>query len=303
MVMTNNESLVTVSVIIPAYNAEKFIKESIDSVLSQTFNNFEIIVIDDGSSDNTFNIANSYGANVKVYMQNNAGAGAARNYGAKLAKGAWLAFLDADDLWAPEKLELQMSISNNYFWSYTDSYFIGSSHNGSLKSSDVSPHMSGKVVPTLIVNNFIGTSTVMIRKDIFLSVGGFDQSLRALQDWDLWLKIAAKYELGYISAPQVKYRVHSNSTSRSTRKTRKYHLEIIRRTFSPGGVGENYKDLKRLALAESYGVLALISEDTSDFSFSWFCALKSALYQPTKLYRWKSIARISFNWLRSFVNR
>ena len=295
------ELLVEVSVIIPAYNAAAFIQKAIDSALNQTFQNLEVIVVDDGSTDDTVHLIKGYGNKVTLLQQKNSGAAAARNFGAQMAAGKWLAFLDADDLWESDKLEKQMALSSIYSWSYTDSVFFGHGFDGTLKSSDVSPHQKGWVLPVLVVNNFIGTSTVLLNKEVFMAEGGFDPSLKALQDWDLWLKIASKFQLGYVPDVEMKYRVHSKSTSRSARKTYAYHLEIINKTFSSGGVGVQYKYLRHDALAESFGILALISEDANDFTFSIFCAFRSAFYQPKVLYRWKSVARIAVSFIRKYL--
>ncbi len=295
----NKPREVSASIIMPAYNSAPYIAQSIDSVFQQTFDDWELIVIDDGSTDNTVDIVNGYGDRVRFLRQKNQGAAAARNYGAQEAHGTWLAFLDSDDIWMPDKLEKQMELTDRYNWSCTDSVFFGHNHDGTTRSSDVSPHTSDDVLSTLVVNNFIGTSTVLMKKSVFFECGGFDQSLKALQDWDLWLKVASKHSLGYVADAAVRYRVHAKSTSRSTRNTHQYHMEVIRRTFSKGGVGEKLVNLRKKALAESFGILAIISEDTGDFSFAFLCSLKSAYYQPWQAYRWKSLARIGLGWLRS----
>jgi len=287
----------------PAYNAGLYIYESIHSVLNQTLSDIELIVVDDGSTDDTVEIIQSFGNKVCYVAQQNKGAAAARNTGVMHAKGEWLAFLDSDDIWVPDKLEKQLQQCGNYEWSCTDIVFVGSGENVGKRASDIEITGCGFVLPKLVVSNFIATSSVMMKKAVFEEVGGFDVTLRALQDWDLWLRVAAKYELGYLHEPCVEYRVHKKSTSRSTRRTHQYHIEIIRRTFGPGGVGENMPSLRRKALAHSYGILDLISEDSGDYAFALACAFKSLFYEPLRGERWKAVIRAALYWLRSLFVR
>jgi len=288
----NNQSKAIVSVIIPSYNSGKFLSTAIDSALNQTFKALEVIVVDDGSTDNTVQVAESYGDRVTLHQQKNAGAAEARNNGAKIANGKWLAFLDADDIWEPIKIETQLSQCGDYVWSHTDSVFIGSGQDGSVRTSELAPHHSGNVLPELVVTNTVGTSTVMVQKEAFFEVSGFDKSLRALQDWDLWLKLAAQHALGYIDEPFTQYRVHEQSTSRNPKRTLHYHLEVINRTFSPGGVGEALPHLRKEALASSFNVLAHISEESKAPLFALVCAFKALWYRPSVVYQWKCVARI-----------
>jgi len=288
----NDQAKIIVSVIIPSYNSGEYLRAAIDSALNQTFKALEVIVVDDGSTDNTVDIASSYGDKVILHQQENAGAAEARNSGAKIASGEWLAFLDADDIWDPVKIEKQLEHCGNYTWSHTDSVFIGFEQDGTVRCSDRCPKHGGNVLPMLIVNNSVSTSTVMVKREAFFEVGGFDKSLRALQDWDLWLKLAAKHELGYLPESFTQYMVHSGSTSRSPRKTLPYHIKIINRTFAPDGVGAAYPHLRRGALSDSYSILSHIAEESLDPIIALNCAVKAAWYRPNDLYLWKCIARI-----------
>ena len=289
----NNVINPTVSIIMPTYNAAQYVTASIDSALNQTYKSAEIIVVDDGSTDETVERVRAYGNRVTLYQQNNAGAAVARNQGAKLAIGQWLAFLDADDLWAPDKLERQLNHVSDLAWSHTDWFFIGTGQSGTITGSSRAPQYGGSILPELIVCNFIGTSTLIVRREVFLEMGGFDPTLRALQDWDLWLRIASKYDLAYLADPLVYYRVHALSTSRSPRKTEPYHLELIKRTFAPDGVGASMPHLRKRALASSYGALTVIGEESRDYPFALRCAIRSTWHYPWEIYRWKSILRIA----------
>ena len=289
----NSNFTPTVSIIVPTYNAGQYVTDSITSALNQTCKTTEIIVVDDGSTDDTVERVRAFGRRVTLYQQENAGAAAARNHGAELATGEWLAFLDADDLWAPDKLERQLDHVGELAWSHTDWFFIGADHTEAVTGSSRSPQYGGSILPELLVCNFIGTSTLMVRQEVFREVGGFDPTLRALQDWDLWLRIASKYDLAYLAEPLVYYRVHALSTSRSPRKTEPYHLELIRRIFARDGAGASMPHLRKQALASSYGTLAVIGEESRDYWFALSCAIRSAWYYPWNIYRWKSILRIT----------
>ena len=207
-----------VSVIIPTYNRASLIEKSVKSVYSQTYSNIELIVVDDGSEDDTERILSSYiDKNGLVFHKHkeNRGAPAARNTGGNLAHGEFLAFLDSDDKWDPRKLEKQVQIFN------TSSPDVALVYTGIKKINEKGdflgnkiPVMKGYIFNDLLIDNCIGsTSVAMIRRDAFLSVGGFDEKFPARQDLDLWLRIARDYAVDYIAEPLVEYLVHSDRIS------------------------------------------------------------------------------------------
>jgi glycosyltransferase involved in cell wall biosynthesis len=204
-----------VSVIIPAYNAERFIAEAVDSALAQTHPDVEVIVIDDGSSDGTGRILEAYGAAIRVHRQPNTGVGSARNAGARLATGDWVAFLDADDIWAPRKIEAQLNAVGDAAWVYTNRFNFGA--RGSLPEvqSDVQLMTDGDVfVPLLLRGNFITVSSVMMRRRLVLQLGGFVQGIDGCADWDLWLRAASEgHEVRYVAEPLAGYRFTATSMS------------------------------------------------------------------------------------------
>ena len=182
--------MLKISVVIPAYNAAPFIAMTVRSALQQTYQDLEVIVVDDGSSDGTAACLEEFGDRIRVIRQANAGVARARNAGVALATGSWIAFLDADDLWLPNKLELQMA-STTAPLSYTNRFNIGARGGLPVVQSDSTPMREGDVfMPLLLEGNFITNSSVLIRRDVFEASGGFESSVSPAEDWDLWLRLA-----------------------------------------------------------------------------------------------------------------
>jgi teichuronic acid biosynthesis glycosyltransferase TuaG len=218
----------------PAFNSAKTIAESITSVLSQTFQNWELIIINDGSDDETFDIAKSYSDfNDRIYILDlgkNSGLSNARNEGAFIAKGKYLTFLDSDDLWMPQKLSVQYNLlkSNpNCLISHTD-YSIFS-HKSKIRTPlkfffSFFTKKRGDLFNQLLYFNSVGILTVMIEKKLFLDFKGFDSSLWGLEDYDLWLRISKNgYIFLYINQELSSYRLNPNGMmSNSGRYKRAY---------------------------------------------------------------------------------
>lgn len=225
-----------VSVIIPAYNAEGFIREAVDSALNQTHEDREVIVVDDSSTDSTPFILESYGDRIRVHRQANAGVASARNAGARLATGHWVAFLDADDVWRPTKLAAQLAISRTAI-SYTDRFNFGERGDLPEVQSDVTPLLSGDVfVPLLMRGNFITVSSVMMTRGVFQQAGGFVHQPGGCEDWDCWLRIARLHHFSVCAQPLVGYRFTSNSMSRNHRAMAPARLRVVARALeSPKG--------------------------------------------------------------------
>jgi glycosyltransferase involved in cell wall biosynthesis len=173
---------ISISVVIPAYNAQPFLSRAIESALSQTFTPAEILVIDDGSSDDTFKIASAFHAPIKAFKKVNGGPASARNFGIQHAQGDWIALLDADDTWLPEKLQEQIKLLNS------DVALIHSNARGRPNSI-----LRETTFTQLWHRNCILNSSVLLRRDVFVQVGGFDEdpALIGVEDYNLWLRIAA----------------------------------------------------------------------------------------------------------------
>ena len=190
-----------VSVIMPAFNAEKYISESIESVIAQTYTNWELIIVDDGSTDETGNIANHYLARdsrIKYIYQENQKQGASRNKGIMLSKGNLIAFLDSDDVWVAKKLEIQLRCLNdnkvNLVYSAGFVFFNDISEPTNTYNT-ISETVSGdEGVKKLLRQNFIPIPSVLVTKNALNEVGGFDTSheIQNVEDYHLWLKLLIK---------------------------------------------------------------------------------------------------------------
>lgn len=195
-----------VSVIIPTYNRGNLIKRAVDSVLSQTFKDFEIIIIDDGSKDDTKEVLAPYMDRVRYVPQANGGISKARNRGIELAQGQYIAFLDSDDYWAPEKLQMQTDIldGNPKIGIVYVRMPIVDEHGNVL---GMKPNgVSGKNFQELLrVWGDLPTSSVMTRKECFDRVGVFDPNLPPMEDIDMWIRIAYHYDLHEIEGKVLAY--------------------------------------------------------------------------------------------------
>jgi len=288
----NNEETNLVSIIIPAYNAEKFISATIESALQQSIDYKEIIIVDDGSTDSTLSIVKSFGDKVKCIQQENQGVSAARNKAVNAAVGKWIAFLDADDIWYPEKLEKQLTFMGDAKWSYTDSQYVGDHINSTIYRSDLTSMHEGLVYAELIVTNFLTTSTILMSKDLYLEHGGMDESLVALEDWNLWVKLSRDNKISYIKESLAEYRVYPGSTSRKVRQVLPIHEQVIEGIYSEISEDSELQLLKPKALVSSYGACAYIAEDSADYIFALNCMIKAVLLSPNSFRHWKSIVRI-----------
>ena len=222
----------TVSVIIPAYNAERYIADTLRSALDQTWPHVEVIVVDDGSKDGTLARAAEFGDRVRIHQQANGGVARARNNGVGLARGEWIAFLDADDLWRPEKIEKQLACSDAPL-SFTDRLNFGELDGLPERQSLVTPMQGGDIFAALLLKgNFITTTSVMMRRDLFLQLGGFDLSFNGTEDWNLWLRVAEQHPIGFCPAPLVRYRLHRGGLSRNYERINRERQEVITRALN-----------------------------------------------------------------------
>jgi glycosyltransferase involved in cell wall biosynthesis len=219
-----------VSVIIPTYNCERYIAETIHGVLNQTFKDVELIVVDDGSTDRTRDIVASYGPAIRLITQKNARVCAARNRGIREAAGQYVCLLDHDDYWFPHKLELQVSLlaanpdsgvvySTFILWHPDASGLypaLGSFDLGAYPDS-IDPDYSGWIYHQFLLDCWMLTSTAMFRREVFDRCGVFDVDLPYSEDWDLWLRISREYQFLRHNTPTTLYRQHPGQGNRQAR--------------------------------------------------------------------------------------
>jgi glycosyltransferase involved in cell wall biosynthesis len=285
-----------VSVVIPVHNAETYLNAALESVFAQTYSPIEVIAVDDGSQDRSVDILRRYSDRVVLVRQPNRGAAAARNRGVQEARGKWIAFLDADDLWSPSKLQRQLDVRGDRRWCYTDSIFVGGVNHG-RRDSEFNRKYDGRVLERLVCNNFLCTSSVLIQREVYLNAGGFSENLRYVEDWGLWIRLASVHEIAYVDEPLVKYRIHSSSASRITRKTLPEHLKVIDRAFAKGSPAEKLRHLIPSAKATSYSICSQIAEEEGDFSFGLRCSILACRQQPLKLALWIRALKASLKYL------
>jgi glycosyltransferase involved in cell wall biosynthesis len=221
-----------VSVIIPAYNAEKTIARTLESVLSQTYKHIEVIVVNDGSTDRTEEIVEAFAQTdrrIRILHQPNLGATAARNCGIKSSKGEYIAPIDADDIWHEEKIQAQVEVFQHcgpsvglvYSWS-----IIVDEMGNPL--AGIAHEYQGNVLAELIYSNFVGNgSCPLIRRSCFQNVGDFNINLRAGQDWDMYLRIAERYEFQVIPKFHIGYRRAMNSISADYKNQQTFMVMVV----------------------------------------------------------------------------
>ncbi|MBW2623476.1 MAG: glycosyltransferase [Deltaproteobacteria bacterium] len=225
-----------VSVIIPSYNRAGILSRAIDSVLAQTFRNFELIVVDDGSSDETPEVLEGYRDRLKALTIRHGGVSAARNRGIKEAGGEFIALLDSDDSWLPEKLAVQ----TDFFIRNPSARICQTGEIWHRRGKRVNPgkrHQkpSGDIFYPSLKLCLVSPSTVMIGRDIFDDVGLFDESLPACEDYDLWLRISARFPVYLIDrALTIKTGGHADQLSRIVKSLDKYRIKSLLKLLQSG---------------------------------------------------------------------
>lgn len=203
----------TISVIIAAYNAAHWIPVTLESVQAQTYAAAEVLVIDDGSTDDTAQVVQSCRRGVRYVHQDHQGASSARNRGIRLAKGEFLAFVDADDRWHPRKLEAEILLARagDLAWVICDASWIDS--DGMDSRISVPPMQEGDVLEMLFMGNFIKSATPLVRHNVFDEVGYFNEEPGGHigEDWDMWLRIAARHPLGVVREKLASIQLHPAS--------------------------------------------------------------------------------------------
>jgi glycosyltransferase involved in cell wall biosynthesis len=209
-----------VSVVIATFNMGRYLPQAVQSVLSQTYTHVEILIIDDGSTDDTAQIVRRWDQDerVRVYRQPNAGQAQARNRGVALSKGRYVAFLDADDEWLPHKLSRQMPLFANPQVGVVYSEYECMDGEGRALPKPPTRMYRGRVTAALLIDNFVSFQTAVVPRECLERHGAFDESVRMGDDYDLWLRLSAHYEFDFIPQPTARYRVWSGQMSKNYRR-------------------------------------------------------------------------------------
>jgi glycosyltransferase involved in cell wall biosynthesis len=228
--------MTTVSVIIPDYNQANFLSTAINSVLNQRHQAYEIIVVDDGSSDGSREVVRQFGGKVRYIRQENQGLAGARNTGIQASAGELIGLLDADDEWTPEYLEVMVGLARenpdaSVFYSMAQCMDVTGKDLPQLVGGP--PVESHELYQCLLRQNFIIPSTVLFRRKPIVEVGLFDANLRSCEDWDLWLRLLPSRKLIGTPKSLVRYRVHGSSLSTNVQGMQDATKRVIEKQFGP----------------------------------------------------------------------
>ena len=246
-----------VSVIIPTYNRGWILKEAIDSVLAQDYKDLELIVVDDGSTDNTFEILASYGNDIKVLFQENKGVSAARNRGITEASGQLIAFLDSDDLWLLRKLSTQIDFFNQMpdaLICQTEEIWVRNGIRVNPKKRHKKP--SGMIFEPSLELCLVSPSAVMTRRSLFDRVGEFDVTLSACEDYDLWLRISCRFPVHLIDTPLIIKRGGHDDQLSSMKGLDKFRIKAIVKIIKSNRLSDNQYSAAVKALKEKCKIYA-----------------------------------------------
>jgi len=274
----------TISVIIPTYNYGRFLREAIDSALVQTCPALEIIVVDDGSTDETSRILAGYGDRIRTICQENQGVGAARNAGIAAARGEYLAFLDSDDIWTPKKLERQIAL----FAADPDLGLVhcgAESFDNQGKISVLLSGMQGWVASDLLrLNREVITapgSSILVPKCIAEEMGGFDPVLQPSEDWDFCYRVSVRYRVGFVPEVLLRYRLHGSGIHLNISRMERGMLMALEKAFQSSD--PDVQSLKKHAYGRIHRVLAGCYFQTGKPRLFLRHMIKSLRYDPRNL--------------------
>jgi len=282
--------MTTISVIIPAYNAEATILETIESVQQQTFCDLEIIVIDDGSSDRTLDLLDTVvDERLKVYSYAHEGVSVARNRGIAQATGAYVSFIDADDLWTKDKLSKQLLAlqqTEQAGVAYSHLIYLVESVDNPENTSFVTgekPIFTGNIYSDLLLGNFIGNgSNILVRREAIESVGEFDPTLKSCEDWDYFLRLAAKWDFVLVPEPQIFYRKSAGTLTSNAQIMEATGLRVLARAHQAAIVNHSEQQ-KNKSIANFYRYCAQLYLNSSS-SFQDVAQARIRLWQAICLY-------------------
>ena len=273
-----------VSIIVAVYNGEKTLARTIESLLSQTHSNIELLLVDDGSSDSSYNIINTYLHDPRVFYfkKDNGGVASARNFGLKNSTGEFVAFCDQDDQWFSDKLQKQLPFfhdaSIGLVYSWVEVNTLG-------KITYSKPTYSGKCFKDLLKRNFITCCTAIVRKTLIMTVNGFDEdkTLQGVDDKHLWLRIARISKFAVFEQPLATYFIHGENYSLNERKMLVADLVCVRKIASMNSLSTKEKHLCELSEYDIYLHYANNLLYQNDPTASGKCYLNAYKMKPMKI--------------------
>jgi glycosyltransferase involved in cell wall biosynthesis len=309
----------TVSVVIPVYNGEAHIGEALHSVFGQTYHDYEVIVVNDGSTDHTEETLRPYRSRIRYVCQDNGDVSKARNTGILHATGQYIAFLDQDDLWLPTKLEKHVAA-----FARTDQPGVVFSHVDKVSSSAIEEALSrgrpglgrssrrrkasalravnGDFLDELLQRCMLLPSAVTVRRSLFVEVGLFDERLRVCGDWDMWLRIAlAGHTFSFVDEVLALYRVHSKNTSKDAEKMRADRLRVLDKFFEQSDLPQGYARLRSRAYARAYVASAHPYYNAREYT-KFREDVRQALRSDATVLDWKIVRRFSRSYLMEMLH-
>jgi len=274
----------TVSVVIPTYNSVRYLAEAVESVLAQTITDVEVIVVDDGSTDGTQALMARYAGSVRYFRQDNSGVSTARNFGLAQSAGRYIAFLDADDTWFPNKLERQLeALAKEPDYHACYSAFVRVTSDLDLLEIWRGSRHGSALADLLTRGNIIGSVSVLCERKVFTEVGGFDRSLSQCADWDMWVRLAARTDFLYLDEPLLNYRQHGSNMSRDPALLERDSIRVLEKGFAMDCVPGAVAALRRHAFARNYTVLAGTYFGAGKYVDFLRCAARAVSLEPSQI--------------------
>jgi glycosyltransferase involved in cell wall biosynthesis len=254
-----------VSVIMAVHNRQASVARAINSVLAQTYRNLELIVVDDGSTDSTREVVERFGPPVRVISQTHAGAYVARNRALRYARGELIAFIDSDDAWTPDKLELQVPLMRRpeVGLVFADAIHVLAPEDGApqtgLTSFRIARPKRGRAVDGFAARNFVPTCTVLVRRSCLEEIGGFSETNKISADYLAWFRIALRHELDFVECPLIEYTVHAGGVSFDLGRSLEARIDLFSAELAQSADPATRQLLRRLLfnLSLSLGFAAL----------------------------------------------
>jgi glycosyltransferase involved in cell wall biosynthesis len=278
-----------VSVIIPAYNAERWLVQTIESVINQTFVDWELLIVDDGSNDGTAQIIQQFvtlDARISGFHQTNGGVAIARNHGFKKSRGAFLAFLDADDIWLSDNLELKLNkfTAGDFGLVHSDAGVISSL--GQL-SEQILTGREGMLLNDMLAwkeTQVPGPSSILVKREVLESVGLFDEQLSTSADQDFFIRVAAKYTIGRVTKITWHYRIHENNMHKNIARM-EHDVLIVFQKARQAGLFHSER-FYRVCFSNMYLILAASwAGDGGNWFRAFRFVLKAVQVNPTIIFK------------------